>query len=43
MQLNFIKNVFSSVKMLNYYAFHNLQRQFFLLEDSEYLQNAFNL
>ena len=29
--------------MLNYYAFHILQRPFLWLEDSEYLQNAFNL
>ena len=29
--------------MLNYYAFHILQRPFLWLEDSEYLQNVFNL
>ena len=38
-----MKNVFSSVKMLNYYAFHICKKPFLGLEDSEYLQNAFNL
>ena len=43
MQLKFVKNVFSLEKILNYYAFHILQRPFLWLEDSEYLQNAFNV
>ena len=43
MQLKFLQNVYSLVKMLKYYAFHILQRPFLWLEDSLYLQNVFNL
>ena len=42
MKLKFIENIFSLVKVLNYYAVHVLQRPYLLLEDSEYLKNAFN-
>ena len=41
MQLKFLQNVYSLVKMLKYYAFHILQRPFLWLEDSLYLQNVF--
>ena len=43
MQLKFVKKRIFIGKILNYNAFHILQRPFLLLEDSVYLQNAFNL